>query len=197
MMEDTESPAAIEVRQEVGKIMFDPTHKLHAGFVRNDKAVDEHINELYRRAYGTEGGQMPGLTVGGEGALFDSSRGRAPTAPDLPPLVSRDGLSFTSDISGIERAEHARTEALATLQQQFGDDFASTLIPEDPTAIQADLQREWGSEFAARWAGVTNLGTQLMQRAPQLYMESSFLLGDARGIRLLDAIRQMLATYKP
>jgi hypothetical protein len=195
MMEDTESPAAIEVRQEVGKIMFDPTHKLHAGFVRNDKAVDEHINELYRKAYGTEGGKMPGLTVGGEG--FDSSRNVSrPAAADPPPLVPHDGLSFTSDGGGADRVQEVRAEAITSLQQQFGDDFASTLIPEDPAAIEADLRQRWGSEFDSRVGGAVNIGAQLMHQEPRLYMEAALLLGDARGLRLLDAFRQLMAKYK-
>src|SRR5262245_41681685 len=35
-------------------------------------------------------------------------------------------------------------------------------------------------------------GTQLLQNNPKLFMEAAILLGDARGLRLLDAIRSTM-----
>lgn len=43
-----------EARGELAKIMNDKTHPMHAGFWRSDKAVQTHIDELYRKAYGTK-----------------------------------------------------------------------------------------------------------------------------------------------
>lgn len=40
-------------RAELGKIMSDPTHAMHAGYWKQDKAVATHVQELYRKAYGT------------------------------------------------------------------------------------------------------------------------------------------------
>src|ERR1044071_6385689 len=108
MMEDTESPAAIEVRQEYAAIMTDPKHPMHAGYKARDPKVEAHINQLYERAYGTPSNKQPGVIVASGSESFDSSRDRVP-APDLPPLVSRNGDTITSDVTGADRVEHART----------------------------------------------------------------------------------------
>src|ERR1043165_5312557 len=109
-MEEAENPMAVEVRTEYARIMTDKTHPMHAGYKAGDKKVDQYIDELYRRAYGTEPGKMPGLTMGGEGESFVSR----PAAVDPPPLVSNDGLSFTSDGREAARYERARSDALSS-----------------------------------------------------------------------------------
>lgn len=42
-----------DVRAEVAKIMGDKNHPMYAGYWRADKKVLDHIDELYRKAYGT------------------------------------------------------------------------------------------------------------------------------------------------
>lgn len=42
-----------EVRAELAKIMSDRTHPMHEGYHRGDKKVMEHIDGLYKKAYGT------------------------------------------------------------------------------------------------------------------------------------------------
>ena len=52
-----------EAMKEYQDIMTNPQNKMHAGYLAGDKKVDEHINELYRRAYGTEAGKKDGITL--------------------------------------------------------------------------------------------------------------------------------------
>lgn len=42
-----------DVRAEVARIMTDKTHPMYEGYRRQDKKVQDHIDELYRKAYGT------------------------------------------------------------------------------------------------------------------------------------------------
>ena len=194
-MEDiAESQAAVEVRQEYAAIMTNPKHPMHAGYKARDPKVEAHINQLYERAYGTPSNQQPGVIVGDGHVMFDSSRDRVP-APDLPPLVSRNGGTITSDLTGADRVEHARTEALATLQREFGAEFTLD-VPQDIAAIQATLRGVWGIDFDSRYAGALNVANQLFQRDPQLTWEATMLLGDERAMRLADAIRQVVALYR-
>jgi hypothetical protein len=44
---------AESAKAELGKIMSDKTHELNAGYWRNDKAVMAHVQELYKKAYGS------------------------------------------------------------------------------------------------------------------------------------------------
>lgn len=46
-----QSPEAI--RQEVGRIMQDTTHPMHAGYWQRDKTVLDYIDNLYRKTYGS------------------------------------------------------------------------------------------------------------------------------------------------
>jgi len=41
-----------DVRQELAKIATDKTHPMHDGYLRNDPKVMDHIEGLYKRAYG-------------------------------------------------------------------------------------------------------------------------------------------------
>ena len=41
-------------REEYAKIISDPAHPMHAGYLRKDPKVESYINDLYKRAYGTE-----------------------------------------------------------------------------------------------------------------------------------------------
>lgn len=45
---------AEEVRAELGKIMSDKTHPMHAGYWAKDPKVLAHIDDLYRKAYGDQ-----------------------------------------------------------------------------------------------------------------------------------------------
>lgn len=42
-----------DVRAEVARIMTDKTHPMYEGYRRQDKKVLDHVDELYRKAYGT------------------------------------------------------------------------------------------------------------------------------------------------
>lgn len=53
-------------REEVSKIMTDKDHPKHAGYWRQDPQVLAHIEELYRKAYGTQT-----VAIGGEGVSGD------------------------------------------------------------------------------------------------------------------------------
>lgn len=39
-------------KEEYAKIISDPKHPMHEGYLRRDPKVEQHINELYRAAYG-------------------------------------------------------------------------------------------------------------------------------------------------
>ena len=41
-----------DVRAEVAKIMTDKTHPMHEGYLKRDPKVQEHIDGLYKKAYG-------------------------------------------------------------------------------------------------------------------------------------------------
>jgi hypothetical protein len=193
-IETLSTPAADATREEYSRIMFDPTHPMHAGYKVHDPKVEAHINKLYERAYVTPPNKPPEVIVGDGHAIFDSSRDKAP-ALDLPPVVPNDGLSFTSDITGADRIEHARTEALTTLQREFGAEFTLD-VPQDVATIQATLRGAWGIDFDSRYAGAVNVASQLFERDPQLTWEATMLLGDERAMRLADAIRQVVASYR-
>ena len=56
-----------QVRQELAKIMNDTAHPMHQAWKRGDKAANDYIDELYRKAYGA--GQVAlgaGITVEGQ-----------------------------------------------------------------------------------------------------------------------------------
>lgn len=53
-------------REEVSKIMTDKTHPMHDGYWRQEPTVLAHIEELYKKAYGTQT-----VTIGGEGVSGD------------------------------------------------------------------------------------------------------------------------------
>jgi predicted transcriptional regulator len=53
------------VRLEVSKIMNDKTHPMYEGYWRKDPAVMQHIDQLYRKAYGEEKVVLGGVTTEG------------------------------------------------------------------------------------------------------------------------------------
>lgn len=66
--ETSKSGAAsgVDVRSEVAKIATDTTHPMHAGYTRRDPKVMQYIDELYRKAYGSDPVEIgQGITVTG------------------------------------------------------------------------------------------------------------------------------------
>src|SRR5262245_38865347 len=173
---ETSNPALDAARAEHHAIATDPEHPKHEGYKKGDGIVSAYLDSLYRKAFP----QTPAPPV---------------LSNEPPPLVPHGGVSLTTDLTGQDRLERAQADALTALKQEFGDDFTPD-IPQDASVIQAGLQQEWGHEFESRWAGAMNVRSQLMHRHPQLFMEAALLLGDARGLRLLDAIRQTIAAYR-
>lgn len=58
--------AGEDVRSQLAKIANDKTHPLHEGYVRRDPAVLKHIDDLYRKAYGSDPVEIgQGITVTG------------------------------------------------------------------------------------------------------------------------------------
>jgi hypothetical protein len=171
------NPALEAAQAELTDIATNPSNPRYAGYKRGDKQVLSHLEQLYQKAC------PPGIAP-------------SPIGDETAPLVPREGLSLTTDLTGSGRYEQAQAEALTALQQEYGADFTSNLMPEDPAAVRANLQREWGPDFESRWAGVENVATHLLHHNPRLYFEAAAVLGDARGLRLLDAIRQTMAAYR-
>jgi hypothetical protein len=48
-IETLTTPQAIEVREEHGRIMNDPSHPMHAAFLRNDPTVNAHLDAMYAK----------------------------------------------------------------------------------------------------------------------------------------------------
>jgi hypothetical protein len=51
LMTTPDNPAAVAAREEYGRIMSDPTHEKHAGYLRRDPSVEAYIDGLYKKAY--------------------------------------------------------------------------------------------------------------------------------------------------
>jgi hypothetical protein len=54
---DSVNPAGVQAREELARIMSDPTHPMHAGYSRGDQQAMDHIEKMYTKAYG--GGPAP------------------------------------------------------------------------------------------------------------------------------------------
>jgi hypothetical protein len=162
-------------------IATDKTHLMHEGYWKGDPKVMAYVQGIYDRAHGSKPVPSP--------AQAHSS------AVEVSIGDGREGIELTTSGDDDGRFERAHTDALAALRQEFGDDFTLDR-QEDPDAVRAKFQHEWGAEFEQNLANVTNLGGQLLRRDPQLFLEAAALLGDTRGMRLLHLMRQMLTTYR-
>ena len=97
---DALHPAGAQVRQELTRIIGDPTHPMHAGYARGERQVMDHIEGMYTHAYG------------GSPAPVETGRS----------LTTRP--SETPEPDAMTR-EHrvAQTEVEAMLKQSFGDSY--------------------------------------------------------------------------
>lgn len=105
----SESPESVAVRNEVKAIMTEESNPMHAGYLRNDPTVNDHITNLYKGLYKNTPDKL---------VLRDSMSVRSkPQAQDeVPTSVS------TSDESTPEsRGEQAQAEY--RLRNLYGDDY--------------------------------------------------------------------------
>ena len=96
------NPAGLAAREELGKIMSDTSHPMHAGYLRNDKAVEAHLEAVYRKAYP----ETP-----------------APNTPPAPASTPEQAPDTTLSLE--DRAAH--TELDTTLRRTFGEDYDSEM----------------------------------------------------------------------
>ena len=120
----TTNTAGDAVRAEYAKILSDPTHPLHAGLWRGDKAVDDHINALYAKAYSTPR-----------------------SAEDAPASIGTPAPSQPGETS--EQAEIRERNALimAPLRQEWGDAYHARLTRAVGSARTLFGGEGWGDVF--------------------------------------------------
>ena len=89
-------------------IMTDPNHPMHAGFTRNDARVHDHIDQLYKKAYGSAPVQF------GQGVEITSSLS-TPHPSNTDPSQSAEALT--------PEARAAAMEFDSTLRLVLGDGY--------------------------------------------------------------------------
>jgi hypothetical protein len=101
---DPVNPAGVEARQELARIISDPTHPMHEGYTRADKQVMDHIEGMYTKAYG--GSSAPGET----GRSLATWPGETP---------EQDAMTREDRV--------AQTEVETMLRQTLGTDYDTSM----------------------------------------------------------------------
>jgi len=107
-------------------IMTDPNHPMHAGFKRNDARVHAHIDQLYKKAYGSAPVQF------GQGIEITSSLSTPQQSADLSQSAEAEALT--------PEARAAAMEFDSTLRLVLGDGY-----DEEMSAMRLGSARLFGT----------------------------------------------------
>jgi hypothetical protein len=150
---DSANPAGEQVRQELSRIMSDPTHPMHEGYSRGDRQAMDHVERMYTKAYG--GGSAPGET------------GRS--------MTTRPGETPEQDTT--TREDRAAAGAVdAQLRLVFGDRYDSEMSSMRVASQHLFATAEGAQALAALAPLVSELGPLAEVRAIRFLAELGQLL---------------------
>lgn len=112
--ESTSTPAGEAATAELSKILSDPSHPDHAGYLRNDEGVHAKVREMYAKAHGTSPAPVDGglrVTTGAvdpePGETPEQAEARVRNDVILAPLKTEWGPDFDQRFSTVRAAAQA------------------------------------------------------------------------------------------
>jgi hypothetical protein len=120
------NPAGLAATEEHAKIMSDPSHPMHAGYLRGDKKALDYVADLYRNAY-------PGTApVEDNHGLSVTTGSTDESAPTLSPEDARAVEEIRQESGEQFQEHHADAQfGLLRIQRVFGgeaDDLGAAVL---------------------------------------------------------------------
>ena len=137
------NPAGLQAREELAKIMSDPAHPMHAGYKRNEKPVQDHLDAIYKKAYGTAPVEIGGgesITIGGPvepqpGETAEDAEVRARNEVILAPLKQEWGPNYDRRFAAAQVGLRTLFEGQGEMLDHLGERIRLVYGPKGEAAV--------------------------------------------------------------